>query len=386
MSAIIWLSADTLTWSQGGGHLWPYLNWALGLRALGCEVIWLESVDPGTDLSEVQPLVLALKSSLERYGLADSVALCSRTGDPLPGGEEAGCVDIESAADADLLLNVISYVSQGVLDRFRRTALLDIDPGLTQIWMSEGVSTLPSHDVYFTIGETVGRAGTKVPDGGLTWEYTPPCVALDWWPRCPARDGAPFTTVSTWESSDYWVTYRDESYPNSKRDGFLPFLDLPKQTTQSLELALCLAADQQLHLTSHEHEERVALEERGWRVVHSYAVASTPWDYQSYIQGSRGEFSCAKPSYVRFQDAWISDRTLCYLASGKPAVVQHTGPSRSLPDAAGLFRFRDVPEAVKYLEAVAADYERQCRLARALAEEFFDAETVVRRVLERALS
>jgi hypothetical protein len=295
-------------------------------------------------------------------------------------------LDIECAADADLLLNVISYVSQGVLDRFRRTALLDIDPGLTQIWMSEGISTLPSHDLYFTIGETVGRAGTKVPDGGVTWEYTHPCVALDWWPPCPAREGTPFTTVSTWGSSDYWVTCGDESYPNSKRDGFLPFLDLPKHTTQSLELALCLAADEQLHLTLHEHQERVALEQCGWRVVHSYAVASTPWDYQGYIRGSGGEFSCAKPSYVRLQDAWISDRTLCYLASGKPAVVQHTGPSRFLPDAAGLFRFRDMPEAVKYLETVAADYERQCRLARALAEEFFDAETVVRRVLERALS
>ena len=94
----------------------------------------------------------------------------------------------------------------------------------------------------------------------------------------------------------------------------------------------------------------------------------------------------AKPAYVRFQTAWISDRTLCYLASGKPAVVQHTGPSRFLPDAAGLFRFRDIDEAARHLDAAAADYDRHCRLARQLAEEYFDARKVVASVLERAVA
>ncbi len=119
---------------------------------------------------------------------------------------------------------------------------------------------------------------------------------------------------------------------------------------------------------------------------HSHDVSSTPWEYQDYIQYSLGEFSCVKPSCIRLQNAWVSDRTLCYLASGKPAVVEHTGPSRFLPDAAGLFRFRDVGEAVRCLETAAADYEGQCRLARALAEEYFDAPKVVGSVLERALA
>jgi len=132
-------------------------------------------------------------------------------------------------------------------------------------------------------------------------------------------------------------------------------------------------------------KEWTRLEERGWRLQDSTSVASTPWDYQRYIQGSLGEFSCVKPSCVRFQNAWISDRTLCYLASGKPAVMQHTGPSRMLPDAAGLFRFEDLRQAAHCLETVAADYDRQCRLARQLAEEFFDSKKVVKSVLERVL-
>jgi hypothetical protein len=128
------------------------------------------------------------------------------------------------------------------------------------------------------------------------------------------------------------------------------------------------------------------LQRRGWSVVDAHMVASTPWDYQSYIQDSFGEFSCAKPACLRLENAWIGDRTLCYLASGKPAVVQHTGPSRFLPDSAGLFRLRELKEAAKCVERVLVDYEHQCKLARNLAEEYFDARKVVANLLERALS
>ena len=114
-------------------------------------------------------------------------------------------------------------------------------------------------------------------------------------------------------------------------------------------------------------------------------MSSTPDDYRAYVRRSRGEWSCAKPSNVALETAWVSDRTLCYLASGRPAVVQHTGPSRILPDAEGLFRFRSLDEAARALAAAEADYELHCRRARALAEEHFDARRVVARVLERAL-
>jgi hypothetical protein len=243
--------------------------------------------------------------------------------------------------------------------------------------MSTGGIKVARHDVYFTIGETVGQPGARFPDVGLIWHYTPPCVALDWWPTHVADPAAAFSTVSQWYTADEWMEDEAGIYANDKRDGFLPYLDLPRHTAEPLELALCLSPD--------EVDERSGLERRGWRVVDSTLVASTPWDYQRYIQGSRGEFSCVKPSCVRLRNAWISDRTLCYLASGKPAVIEHTGPSRVLPDAAGMFRFRTFDEAVRCLETVAADYENQCRLARALAEEYFDAPKVVGRVLERAL-
>jgi hypothetical protein len=331
---------------------------------------------PDDSPEDVQAKVATLKNRLARYDLADSVALCSWTTEPLPFAGLEGCLPLELAAEANLLLNLAYGIPENLVKRFRRSAMLDYDPGLTQIWMSRGQIHVPPHDLYFTIGETVGQPGARFPDCGIEWHYTPPCVALDAWLPHPAALDAPFTTVSNWHMDD-WVDDGSQTYPNDKRTGFLPFLDLPRHSTQPLELALFLAGTR---------EEQVALEGRGWRVRESHEITATPWDYQRYIQNSRGEFSCAKPSYSRLQTAWISERTLCYLASAKPALVQHTGPSRFLPDCAGLFRFQDLDGAARYLEMVASDYDRQCKLARALAEEYFGAEQVIGRLLERALA
>jgi hypothetical protein len=351
------------------------LNWALGLRALGCRVLWLEPIPPELPAEQVRGMVALQKQRLKHYGLDDGLALCSTTEEQLPPGLAGDCLDGVAAADrADLLLDLRYDLPSNVLSRFRRTALLDIDPGELQYWVSSGRIKLSPHDAYFTIGETVGRPGAKFPDAGLPWQYTPPCVALNWWPPRRGPRDAPMTTVAHWY--DGWMGEEETGYVNGKRSGFLPFFDLPQRVSLPLELALDLVADD---------EDQYLLWDKGWQVREAAAVASTPWDYQRYVQQSRGEFSCAKPHCVRMENAWISDRTICYLASGKPAVVEHTGPSRFLPDAAGLFRFRDPAEAARCLEAVASEYDRHCRLARALAEEFFDARKVVRNFLARAL-
>ena len=377
MSLTVCLLANTLSYPNGGGHLWVYLNWALGLRALGCDVIWLEAADPHAPSQQIRTWATNLRHHLEPYGMGTRVALCSWTHEPLVRDVAESCLDVMAAAEAHLLLNLNYKAPATVVRLFQRTALIDIDPGLLQVWMSLGWVRVAPHDVHFTTGETVGRPGAHFPDGGREWQYTPPCVALDWWPPQQTTLDAPFTTVSHWYQEE-WAEDAGEIYRNDKRSGFLPFLDLPKHTCQPLELALSMGPD--------EDEERLELQTRGWGVQDAYAVAPTPRDYQRYIWSSRGEFSCVKPSCIRLQNAWISDRTLCYLASGKPAVVQHTGPSRFLPDAAGLFRFLDIGQAAQCLDRVARDYERQSELARALAEEFFDARKVTGSVLERALA
>jgi hypothetical protein len=400
MSVTVCLSTNqTLNYPQGGGHLWVYLNWALGLRALGCEVIWLETLSneesvralnrrhrleldsraecPSDLVHEVQANVATLKRRLEPYGLAERLALYARSDEDLSEGVTKGCLDLEAAAEADLLLNLRYNFPGEAVGRFRRSAMVDIDPGLLQLWMSQGLVSVPQHDLYFTIGETVGQPGARFADLGLKWHYTPPPVYLPAWPPVQADAMAPYTTVSHWWGEE-WVKIRGEYHDNNKRPAFLAYADLPSRTSTQLELALGLAPS--------DEEEAQLLEQRGWKIRHAWTVSSEPEQYRAYIQQSRGEFSVVKPSCVWLSNAWISDRTLCYLASAKPAVVQHTGPSRFLPDSEGLFRFRNLEEATRALCAVESDYERHCRLARELAEEHFDAQKVVGRVLERALT
>jgi hypothetical protein len=340
-------------------------------------VLWLEAVPAQSRPSWVRRQVERLKARLEPFGLADSVVLCSWTGEPLSAQATEGLLELDAATSADLLIDVAYGIPDELVARFRRKALLDIDPGLLQSWMSRAQIKVAPHDVYFTIGETVGRPESRFPDCGIEWHYTPPCVALDFWPVCRASAERRFTTVTQWHAGE-WMEDEEGSYLNDKRTAFLPFLDLPRRTPHSLELALCLAPE--------EEDEWKVLRERGWSVCHAWEVSVDPLRYRQYIQESLGEFSCAKPSCIRLQNAWISDRTLCYLASGKPAVVQHTGPSRFLPDAEGLFRFRDLEEAVRYLDRVVNDYERQSERARAIAEEHFDARKVAAGVLERAIA
>jgi hypothetical protein len=243
-----------------------------------------------------------------------------------------------------------------------------------------GLMQVAPHDVYFTTGETVGQPGARFPDCGLKWHYTPPVVYLPEWPVTAAEAHAPFTTVTHWRTQ--WLWYGGEYHINDKRLTFLEYSDLPRLTTANLELAVFLTRDD----AHDDFEDQRLLEQKRWKIRPSWEVSRTPEAYRTYIQQSKGEFSCAKPSCMLLRNAWISDRTLCYLASGKPAVVQHTGASRFLPDAEGLFRFRNLEEAARALSAAESDYERHGRLARALAEEYFDARKVVGRVLERALA
>jgi len=382
--------ANTVAYPNGGGHLWVYLHWALALKALGCRVIWLEGLD--VDERDTSPAgrrrrrggpprecVAALQARLASFGLADTLALYAIGGGTVPDEVAQGCLDLNAAAEADLLLNLWHSAPAGVVARFRRTAFIDTDPGLLQIWMTTGAVQLARHDLYFTIGETVGTPAARFPDGGRTWVHTVPPVYLPEWPCVPeALGGAappPYTTVAHWWGGTF--EFNGTTFSNEKRASFLEYQDLPHRTPVPLELAVCLA---EFH-----DEYRQILEPKGWRLRESWDVTATPEAYRTYVQRSRGEFSCAKPAYISLETAWVSDRTLCYLASGKPAVVQYTGASQFLPDAQGLFRFRNMDEAVRGLAKAEADYERQGRAARALVEEHFDARRVVASVLERAL-
>ena len=267
MTTVVCLVANTLYYPVGGGHRWAYLNWALGLKSLGCQVVWMEGVERGTTARELKEYVAALEDDLRPYGLADHVALCSWEGQALPRDSQNGLLSLDDAAEADLLLNLRYDLEPGILRRFSRTALLDIDPGLLQTWMAAGQVRVWRHDVFFTTSEARVKGEARFPDGGIRWHHAPPCVALEWWPPVEAENGAPWSTVSHWGSYDDWAMDGDMVYLNDKKVGFEPFLDLPRHTEQPLELALRLGEDQD--------GERLDLERRGWRVRSSLEAASS---------------------------------------------------------------------------------------------------------------
>jgi len=370
--------AQTLGYPQGGGHFWVYLNWALGLQAVGAAVIWLETVDPAWSPEQVAKRLDGARAHLAAYGFRGEAALLPADERPLRAELASEAVGDEACASCDLLMNFRYGLAASTLRRFRRTALIDIDPGLFQHWVGHGYMSVAPHDFYFTTGEGIGGALSAIPDLGWRWHHTLPCVFLDPWPVQPHDFTAPFTTVSHWQSNDFVQGADGSWYSNSKRSGFLPFADLPRHVDHPLELALCLCDD--------DRDDRRMLGEKGWSLRHSHEVAGSPTAYRSYIQRSFGEFSATKPSCQHFGAAWISDRTICYLASGRPAVVQFTGESAILPDRGGLWRFRTLAEAAAAIRHVRDHYEEESRLARQLAQETFAARRVTRRLLETALA
>ena len=384
MATIVLSAFDVANYREGGGHFWVYMQHAHALRRLGCDVWWLEQFRGGPDADGDAHTLATFLDRLESFGLHHRALMYT------VGAGDAGPIEFLTTSrrraesvlrHADLILNFHYGIDPRLLAPARRTALVDIDPGLTQLWISMGQIRVPAHDVCFTIGETVGTPAARFPDGGRRWVHIRPPVCLDLWPYRFDPGCEAFTTVAGWWSGK-WVKLieggREMCYDNNKRVSFLRHSALPALTDQPLELALLLAAD--------DEEDRAQLQRQGWRVRDAREVAGTPEHYRAYVQRSRGEWSVAKPFFVRLQNAWVSDRTVCYLASGKPVVVQYTGASTYLPDGEGMFRFRTTEEAAAALATINADYERHCRAAREIAEQFFDARKVATGILDAALA
>jgi len=358
--------------------MWAFLNWALGLRANGCRVIWMESVRPHAPPDEVDADVGTLVRRLSKFALGDSLVVVERDGTPVE--TPFASMPVAAAMDAELLVNLGYDLAPSFVRRFRRSAFVDVDPGLTQLWVSQGSLAVARHDVHFTYGENVGTGNPLVPDCGIEWQYTPPPVFLPEWPVCAAESDAPYTTVSSWWDADAWISINGTWVDNSKRSALLPYLDLPLNVDAKFELAIPITDDDA------DRRDHLLLRQHGWSVRRAAEVSATPEDYRRYVQTSRGEFSCMKAGYSLLRTAWMGERALNYLATGKPVLLQDTGSSRMICDEGGVLRFRDLPDAVRCCRDAERDYARHCAAARRTVEEFFDAQRVTRDFLQRAMA
>jgi hypothetical protein len=369
-----------------GGVAWDYGQYALGLERLGWEVYYLE--DTGWEAYDPVKGAYGPDYSYGVKFLSDSLARLSpnlaqrwhvRGMDGTSHGIDRSQF-LRTAAEADLFLNV----SGGTLLREEymccsRKVLIDTDPGWNHFvnfpkWDAnpgwQGSCGYRAHDVFFTYAERMGMPGCELPDLGIAWQPTRPPVVLDEWK--PQLPGDTWTTVMTWNNFGRPIDSGRKLY-GTKELEFERIESLPQRARACFEVAAGGAAPPA------DRWRRL-----GWSVIDSHAISTTVDDYRNYIERSRGEFSVAKNVYVATRSGWSSCRSVCYLAAGRPVVVQDTGFSELIPSTDGLIAFSSLDEAVEAIAAVEADYSHHQESARNIAESYFASDKVLSQLLTHA--
>jgi hypothetical protein len=356
-----------------GGVTWCSLMYLLGLRALGHEVFYIEDTgecvyDPVQNTRATDPSYGTnyISHALEPFGLGDRWTFVNYDG--TYHGRSASDVR-QYCADADLYLNLSggSWFWRDEYARIPRKAFIDSDPAFTQLAIAKAepwyVAFFRRFDHLFTFGSNIGTAVSPVPTGDFAWHKTWQPITLDDW-RTDRPPGDRFTSVMTWQIESF------TDVGGNKDQEFLKYLDLPARTPQPFELAI--------------NGPQTLLREHGWSTVDAMGVSRTPGDYRDFIQRSKAEFGVAKHTYVATRSGWFSDRTECYLAAGRPALVQDTGWTAHLPSGEGLLAFSTPDEAIGGIDRINSDYDRHARMAADIAREHFDARRVLPPLLEKA--
>ena len=367
-----------------GGVIWDYLQYLLGFRSLGHQVLYLEDsgawpYDPvaGTITNDCSFALQSLHKIFTDFDLAKSWVYRNGADGKFHGAGEK--VAREWLRHGDLLVNVSSAGWLRDYDlRVGHRMFIDGDPMFCQIGLLDGsnplyAGRLRDHDSHFTFGLSVGQPDCPVPVDGITWRPTVQPVAIDQWPVTPVSADAPWTTVMNWASYKPKV-WEGRTY-GQKNLEFNRFRDLPSKTSIPLRLAMGLGVDGQ--------RPAQELRQLGWDLVEPREVVPDHRAYRSFLTNSRGEWSVAKHGYVEGRTGWFSCRTACYLAAGRPAVVQETGWSRHLPSNRGVLPFKTLEEAVEGLAKVTRNYAEHSKAAREIALEFFDAKKVCQELLRQ---
>ncbi|MGA2221232.1 MAG: glycosyltransferase family 1 protein [Verrucomicrobiia bacterium] len=395
-----------------GGVAWDYLQYVEGFRLLGHDVWYLEDTetwpyDPinNTVSEDCSYNVKYLGDVMNRLGLGGCWIYRNA-----PDGSYHGVTEPEAkkiCASTDMFVNVSGcgwlrpeYVA------IPKKVFIDSDPMFTQVALVSGnqgvIDRIHAHDFHFTFAENIGASNCRVPMAGLKWIPTRQPIVLDWWEPVVGRFPAPkafgvneaapgepadsqsrpttigqtrdvFTTVMN------WVSYKGCEYGGEtwgqKDVEFLKFIDLPQKTNQRFEIAMGMGPGMK--------RPTELLQQKGWRIIEPSEHLPDPWTYRDYLGNSKGEWSVAKESYIKSRSGWFSCRSACYLALGRPCVLQDTDWSKIYPTGNGLFAFSTAEEAIAGIDHINADHARHSAAARALAEQMFDARKVLGAMLER---
>lgn len=366
------------------GVTFQFLHYLLGLRRLGYDPYYVEDsarwiYDP--ILNDISPDVTGniamVLPALRAHGFADRWAFRGQ----YPGGTCHGLSEsalLQLYRDADAFLNVTG--AQELREEHLacpHRVYVESDPFVPQVKVAGGdqgmIDWLAAHHHHFSFGENLGAEDCAVPIERFQWLPTRQPVAMDLWKGAAPRGGDTYNTITTWHNKGKDIEYRGETYYWTKDREFEKFLKLPSRRPVPFELAATVDAAVAEKLRGH-----------GWGQTDSIAISRDFDRYRSYIQNARGEFTVARDQYVRPRTGWFSDRSVCYLASGRPVITQETGFSKTIPSGKGLFGFQTMEDIERAVDVIESDYEGNCRAARDIAAEYFGAEKVLASLMSRA--
>jgi hypothetical protein len=371
---------------------WQVLQYLEGFRRLGHLVFYLEDTqrwpyDPVQDTvcDDAGPAVSYVAALMERVGLEDAWAYRDVAAD----GRLHGASERElgrALSDADVLVNLSGVtVLRDEHLRIPVRVYLETDPVLPQIEVAQGreftIDFLAAHTHHFSYGENFGAPDCLVPIERFEYGPTRPPIVLDWWASGAQEldgDRRPFTTIANWRQSSKDIEWNGELLRWSKHAEFERFIGLAERIRTPIELALAFPPEDSATVAQ--------FQAAGWGIRPARPLSQDLDSYRDFVRGSRGEFSVAKAQNILLRSGWFSDRTACYLAAGKPAIVQDTGFDCALPTGEGLLKFSTIDEAVVAFEAVEADYARHALAAREIAAGHLRAEAVLSALLNEVTS
>jgi hypothetical protein len=363
-----------------GDMAWHHLQYVLGLTDLGHDVLFMEDSEdypacynPDTfEITANPDYGLRFTESLFRhFGLTNNWCYFDAHQNEWHGLNKQKVYAFCQTADIVINLSGVNPLREWWASIPGRL-LVDTDPVFTQVkhlTNPVAMQTAKAHTHFATFGENFGKPGCSIPDDHLLWQPTRQPVYLKAWNKSAENFSANWTTLMQWDSYKN-AEYEGKSY-RMKSASFEPFLTLPGHfASEKFELALgSLSAPRSL------------LAREGWMVTDPLKVSKTPTAFREFIASSKGEWTTAKHGYVVTNSGWFSERTLNYMASAKPVVVQDTGLYELFPTGAGVLLFTTLEEAVENIKRVNRDYSFQCQEARKVVEEHFNSKAVLQHLL-----
>lgn len=372
------------------GVIWQHLHYIIGFQRLGFEVHYLE--DAGKFLYDAETVtasdnaasIVRIAARLaEQYQFSWGLRF-SFQDPPQTFGCDPGTFE-DTIRTADAVFNICGVQDMPEFLKTNCLVYVESDPGLEQIRLAKGdeetLHYLKAHHFHFTFGEKIGRPDCPVPlSNGIQWRPTRQPVVLDFWKTgtlLESVSGLRFTTISGWRPKGKDVKWQNETYYWTKHFEFLKFSQVPRAVKSNVpitwELAIALMQDP---------SGRATMEENGWKLVRPHGISVHPEEYRKYIFESDAEWTVAKDQYIRFNAGWFSDRSACYLAAGRPVITQETGFSDILPVGEGLFSFRTMADIQAAVDQILTNPAKHSRAARAIAEEYFNAEKVCQKMTD----